>query len=77
MLPSVFGIVWYQMPNGLCVDVDTGPWHVVDEIPTCVVDRLNNEMGFVVLSRPNAFKQFFEAAPYMTHSPPDFSRASP
>ena len=29
-------------------------------IPTCVVDRLDNEMGSVVLSRPNAFKQYFE-----------------
>lgn len=36
---------------------------LVDEIPTCVVDRLQNEMGFVVLSRPNAFKQFFEKCP--------------
>ena len=36
---------------------------LVDEIPTCVVDRLENEMGFVVLSRPNAFKQFFEKCP--------------
>ena len=36
---------------------------LVNEIPTCVVDRLDNEMGFVVLSRPNAFKQFFEKCP--------------
>ena len=26
----------------------------------CFVYRLDNEMGFVVLSRPNAFKQYFE-----------------
>ena len=36
------------------------PDSLMDEIPTCVVDRLDNEMGFVVLSRPNAFKQYFE-----------------
>ena len=36
---------------------------LVDEIPTCVVDRLDNEMGFVVLSRPNAFAQFFKKCP--------------
>jgi hypothetical protein len=29
----------------------------MDEIPTHVVDRLSNEHGFVVLSRPNAFVQ--------------------
>tara|TARA_B110000977_G_scaffold139952_2_gene177687 strand:- start:2146 stop:3726 length:1581 start_codon:yes stop_codon:yes gene_type:complete len=33
---------------------------LVDEIPTCVVDRLDNEYGFVVLSRPNAFVEFFK-----------------
>ena len=36
------------------------PDSLMSEIPTCVVDRLENEMGFVVLSRPNAFKQYFE-----------------
>lgn len=36
---------------------------LIDEIPTCVVNRLENEMGFVVLSRPNAFVQFFEKCP--------------
>mmetsp|Transcript_23437 Transcript_23437/g.76276 ORF Transcript_23437/g.76276 Transcript_23437/m.76276 type:complete len:519 (+) Transcript_23437:33-1589(+) len=36
------------------------PDHLMDEIPTCVVDRLKNEMGFVVLSRPQAFVQFLE-----------------
>ena len=36
---------------------------LVDEIPTCVVSRLQNEMGFVVLSRPNAFVEFFEKCP--------------
>ena len=39
------------------------PDALVDEIPTCVVDRLDNEYGFVVLSRPNAFRQFFEKCP--------------
>ena len=34
-----------------------------DEIPTCRVDRLKDELGFVVLSRPFAFKQFFEKCP--------------
>jgi hypothetical protein len=37
-----------------------------DEIPTCRVDRLENELGFVVLSRPNAFVQFFEKCPEIT-----------
>ena len=36
------------------------PDSLMSEIPTCVVDRLDNEMGFVVLSRPNAFMQYFE-----------------
>ena len=36
---------------------------LVNEIPTCVVNRLENEMGFVVLSRPNAFVEFFEKCP--------------
>lgn len=39
------------------------PDALMDEIPTCAVDRLENELGFVVLSRPNAFKQFFEKCP--------------
>jgi hypothetical protein len=39
------------------------PDTLVDEIPTCVVDRLENEFGFVVLSRPNAFVEFFEKCP--------------
>jgi hypothetical protein len=34
-----------------------------DEIPTCIVDRLEDELGFVVLSRPFAFVQFFEKCP--------------
>jgi len=34
-----------------------------DEIPTCRVDRLQDELGFVVLSRPFAFVQFFEKCP--------------
>jgi len=34
-----------------------------DEIPTCRVDRLQDEMGFVVLSRPWAFEQFFAKCP--------------
>ena len=29
-------------------------------LTVCFVHRLDNEMGFVVLSRPNAFKQYFE-----------------
>jgi len=33
------------------------------EIPTCKVDRLEDELGFVVLSRPFAFVQFFEKCP--------------
>eukprot|EP00959_Pyramimonas_sp_CCMP1952_P123304 2577986-Pyramimonas_sp.AAC.2 len=36
------------------------PDHLMDEIPTVVVDRLQNEHGFVVLSRPNAFVQWLE-----------------
>jgi hypothetical protein len=36
---------------------------LVNEIPTCVVNRLENEMGFVVLSRPNAFVEFFQKCP--------------
>eukprot|EP00982_Pelagococcus_subviridis_P001000 8354-Pelagococcus_subviridis.AAC.1 len=47
-----FTRVLHDQPDGL-----------MDEIPTCVVDRLDDEMGFVVLSRPNAFKQFFEKCP--------------
>lgn len=31
-----------------------------DEIPTCVVDRLSNEHGFVVMSRPQAIQQWLE-----------------
>jgi len=33
------------------------------EIPTCMVDRLKDELGFVVLSRPYAFEQFFTKCP--------------
>ena len=65
---------WYERMRERCEDEDpdgcqmggfTRILHdkadaLVDEIPTCVVDRLDNEMGFVVLSRPNAFKQYFE-----------------
>ena len=39
------------------------PDTLMDEIPTCAVARLDNEFGFVVMSRPNAFKQFFEVCP--------------
>ncbi|CEG00521.1 unnamed product [Ostreococcus tauri] len=34
-----------------------------EEIPTCRVDRLEDELGFVVLSRPYAFIQFFKKCP--------------
>mmetsp|Transcript_19465 Transcript_19465/g.23299 ORF Transcript_19465/g.23299 Transcript_19465/m.23299 type:complete len:528 (-) Transcript_19465:155-1738(-) len=34
------------------------PDALMDEIPTVVVERLNKEYGFVVLSRPNAFVQW-------------------
>lgn len=34
--------------------------HLMHEIPTVVVDRLQNEHGFVVLSRPNAFVQWLK-----------------
>ncbi len=33
------------------------PDELMEEIPTCVVDRLSEEYGFVVLSRPNALLQ--------------------
>ena len=33
---------------------------LMDEIPTCVVDRLSQEFGFVVLSRPNAIVQMLQ-----------------
>lgn len=36
------------------------PDHLMNEIPTHVVDRLSNEHGFVVLSRPNAFVQWLK-----------------
>ena len=36
------------------------PDDLMNEIPTCVVDRLQEEYGFVVLSRPNAFLQMLE-----------------
>jgi hypothetical protein len=39
------------------------PDHLMNEIPTHVVDRLSNEHGFVVLSRPNAFVQVPAAQP--------------
>ena len=40
------------------------PDHLMDEIPTHVVDRLSNEHGFVVLSRPNAFVQVAPTSPH-------------
>ena len=36
------------------------PDDLMDEIPSCVVSRLQNEYGFVVLSRPNAFVEFLD-----------------
>jgi hypothetical protein len=36
------------------------PDELMAEIPTCVVDRLSQEYGFVVLSRPNALMQMLE-----------------
>ena len=36
------------------------PDHLMDEIPTVVVDKLRNDHGFVVLSRPYALQQWFE-----------------
>lgn len=36
------------------------PDELMDEIPTCVVDRLSQEYGFVVLSRPNALMQMLD-----------------
>ena len=32
----------------------------MEEIPSCVVDRLSQEYGFVVLSRPNALQQMLD-----------------
>lgn len=47
----------------------------MNEIPTVVVDRLSNEHGFVVLSRPNAFVQWLKKATieedYILMSEPD------
>ena len=42
----------------------------------CFFYRLDNEIGFVVLSRPNAFKQYFEKCgdieeDYMMMAEPD------
>lgn len=36
------------------------PDELMSEIPTCVVDRLKEEFGFVVLSRPNALLQMLD-----------------
>lgn len=33
---------------------------LMEEIPSCVVDRLSQEYGFVVLSRPNALVQMLD-----------------
>lgn len=33
---------------------------LMEEMPTCVVDRLSQEYGFVVLSRPNALLQMLD-----------------
>jgi len=49
--------------------------HLMHEIPTVVVDRLQNEHGFVVLSRPNAFVQWLKQVTieedYVLMSEPD------
>jgi len=51
------------------------PDHLMEEIPTVVVDRLQNEHGFVVLSRPNAFVQWLKKVTieedYVLMSEPD------
>lgn len=36
------------------------PDNFMEEIPTCVVDRLSNEHGFVVMSRPQAIQQWLD-----------------
>ena len=51
------------------------PDELMDEIPSCVVDRLSQEYGFVVLSRPNALAQMLVKCPipekYILMAEPD------